>query len=63
MDECKPLPRMHSAARAGVATSTSGGAPANSRSTPDAHPLAGSQGLTLVHVRAQLEHIRDTFMG
>ena len=21
------------------------------------------QGLTLVHVRAQLEHIRDTFMG
>jgi len=22
-----------------------------------------NQGLTLVHVRAQLEHIRDTFMG
>jgi hypothetical protein len=25
--------------------------------------LAAKQGLTLVHVTAQLEHIRDTFMG
>ena len=43
--------------------------PARGRLRPDVLPAApgdgrgGRQGLTLVHVRAQLEHIRDTFMG
>mmetsp|Transcript_4278 Transcript_4278/g.17040 ORF Transcript_4278/g.17040 Transcript_4278/m.17040 type:complete len:220 (+) Transcript_4278:2246-2905(+) len=38
----KRFSRTHSAARAGVAMRISGGAPANSRSTAEAHPAAGS---------------------
>ena len=48
------------AAAAAMAEYTSAAAAA---SAAESAPAAAKQGLTLVHVEAQLEHIRDTFVG
>jgi hypothetical protein len=48
VSECKPLP-----------TTTCG----DTRSTSTTLQSTAHQGLTLVHVRAQLEQLQDTFMS
>jgi len=60
VNECKPLP----SARRKVAGFMVPAPTSVLCGSPMAHPLlAQYQGLTLVHVSAQLEHLWDTSMG
>jgi hypothetical protein len=62
VEECKPLPVLRTAE-----VTTSAAVPLDQYAVdPSASPAcmsAATQGLTLVHVRAQLEQLRDTFMS
>jgi hypothetical protein len=64
VDECKPLPP--SGEKVSAATATPSSRNSSGRLGMELAPRAAtaqSQGLTLVHVRAQLEQLQPTFMS